>query len=273
MPGTPKERNHRPLAKALLFCAGLALLMTLTVLAQAAEEGVPPQDNDAKAWKADLNLPYYSKYFSRAALTVDDPVLQPNLTVSGYGFSFNAWGNYNLTDKIERKGKFTEVDLTGQYEFELGKFDIPVGVVHYLYPNMTQPNTTEVFVGLGYEAFITPAVKVFQDVGDVHGTFVQGTLTFEQEVLKPNADFTVAVNLNGGVEWASKDYNKYEYNWSVDEDHFLDVNGTISLPIKYKEMLTLTPSYTHAWLTDSAIKEAAGYDDKGFWGLSLTVSF
>ncbi|CAO0820491.1 hypothetical protein DFAR_1600002 [Desulfarculales bacterium] len=34
-------------------------------------------------------------------------------------------GSYNLTDKIKRKNKFTEVDLTAEYAFEFGDFSFP----------------------------------------------------------------------------------------------------------------------------------------------------
>jgi hypothetical protein len=87
---------------ALTTCLSVALL--LPALAPAAEEGTSLKESDAKAWSVDLTLPYYSKYISRGAITVDDPVLQPGMTVAGYGFSFNVWGNYNLTDKIGKKG-------------------------------------------------------------------------------------------------------------------------------------------------------------------------
>ncbi|MBI4800110.1 MAG: hypothetical protein HY794_15555, partial [Desulfarculus sp.] len=88
-------------ALAKLSVALLCLLLATPALA-AEEGGAKPKDGEDKAWSVDLILPYYSKYLSRGALTVDDPVLQPGLTVAAHGFSFNVWGNYNLTDKIER---------------------------------------------------------------------------------------------------------------------------------------------------------------------------
>ncbi|MBI5522252.1 MAG: sirohydrochlorin cobaltochelatase [Desulfarculus sp.] len=239
---------------------------------EAAQAAAKPGETD-KGWGVELTLPMYSKYLSRGALAIDDPVMQPGATLSGYGFTFNVWGNYNLTDKVGRKDKFTEVDLTGEYAFELGNFSIPVGVVHYLYPNMTQPNTTEVYAGLSYKALITPSLKIFQDVGDVHGQLAAFTLGYNQEVWRPRHKAVVNLAITAGLDWGSSDYNKYRYNWGVDGDRLIDTSLVVGLPCKLIDAVTITPSYTHVWLMDSAIKEAAGYDSKGFWGLNLTLAF
>jgi len=250
------------------------LLVTATPLtAPAAEEGTSLKESDAKSWSVDLAVPYYSKYLSRGALTVDDPVLQPGLTVAGYGFAFNVWGNYNLTDKINRKNKFTEVDLTAEYAFEAGGFSFPVGVIHYLYPNTTQPNTTELYAGISYKWLVTPILKVFQDVGDVHGQLVSLTLGVDEEVLKPHKEVSISLLAGAGLEWASSTYNEYRYNAGVDKNAFLDSSLSLGVAVKVMEALKITPSYTHVWLLDSAIKDAFGYDDKGFWGLTVTYSF
>ncbi|MBI4797321.1 MAG: hypothetical protein HY794_00985, partial [Desulfarculus sp.] len=203
----------------------------------------------------------------------DDPVLQPGLTVAAHGFSFNVWGNYNLTDKIERKGKFTEVDLTAEYAFQFGGFSFPVGVIHHLYPNTTQPNTTELYAGVSYKWLVTPALKVYQDVGDVHGQLVSLTLSVDEEVYKPHQEVAISLLAGLGVEWASKDYHKYEYNAGVDKDALLDTTLMLGLSVKVMDALKLTPAYYHMWLMDSEIKDAFGYDDKGFWGLTVTCSF
>jgi hypothetical protein len=259
--------------KKVLGCGLMLAALAMPAYALAAEEGTSLKESDAKSWSVDLTLPYYSKYISRGAITVDDPVLQPGVTVAGYGFSFNVWGNYNLTDKIGKKNKFSEVDLTGEYAFEFGDFSFPLGVVHYLYPNMTQPNTTELYAGVSYKWIVTPTLKVYQDVGDVHGQLVNLTLAYPQELCKPHKDVVCSLQANAGLDWGSSDYNKYRYNAGVDESAFIDTSLTLGLPVKLWDALTVTPSYTHVFLMDSSMKDAFGYSDKGFWGLTLTYSF
>ena len=265
------------LARKNLILGLMILVLAAPLAALAAEEtttaNAQKQEEKDKGWSVDLTLPLYSKYLSRGALTVDDPVLQPGMTVAGYGLTFNVWGNYNLTDKIKRKNKFTEVDLTAEYAFEAGDFSFPVGVIHYLFPNMTQPNTTEVYAGVTYTALVTPSLKVYQDVGDVHGQLVAFTLNLNREVTRLHPAVACCLLLTTGVDWGSSDYNKYRYNAGVDGDRFIDASATVGVPFKVKDVLTITPSYTHVWLLDGAIKDAFGYSDKGFWGLNVTFSF
>ncbi|MFH1036370.1 MAG: hypothetical protein V1806_17875, partial [Pseudomonadota bacterium] len=68
--------------KKVMACALVLGTLALPGLARAAEAGTSLKESDAQAWSVDLSLPYYSKYLSRGALTVDDPVLQPGVTVA-----------------------------------------------------------------------------------------------------------------------------------------------------------------------------------------------
>jgi hypothetical protein len=241
----------------------LALLVAMAGAVWAEDEGPT----------VELSVPYYTKYMSRGFLTVNDPVLQPGATVGYKGFCVNVWGNYNLTDKIGKKDKFSEVDLTAQYTFELGDFSLPVGVIHYLYPNMAQPSTTEVFAAASYKWIVTPTFTVYQDVGDQHGTYATLALGYELELPAPMADVAwgLAFQLQGG--WGSADYCKYGYNWGVDSAHFTDILFSVGLPIKIKEFLTVKPGFYQVWLVDSEIRDAAGWDSKNYFGLTLTFAF
>lgn len=249
----------------IALASTLALLVAMVGAVWAEEEKDGPT--------IEFSVPYYTKYMSRGFLTVDDPVLQPGATLGYKGFSFNVWGNYNLTDKIGKKDKFTEVDLTAQYTFEFGDLSVPVGVIHYLYPNVTQPTTTEIFAAASYKWIVTPTFTVYQDVGDQHGTYATLALGYDLELPAPMADVTwgLAFQLMGG--WGSADFCKYEYNWGVDSAHFTDAQFSIGLPIKIKDFLTVKPGFYQVWLLDSEMKDAAGWDSKNYFGLTLTFSF
>ncbi|CAO0820492.1 exported hypothetical protein [Desulfarculales bacterium] len=80
-------KNCKKIALAVYLTAALAV----STFAQAAEKSIRLKESDTNAWSVDLTLPYYSKFLSRGALTVEGPVLQPGTTVAGYGFSFNVW--------------------------------------------------------------------------------------------------------------------------------------------------------------------------------------
>ncbi len=260
--------------KRLQFFLVLTLALAFGTPAWAVQmDEAPAEPAKGDEVAIDLSVPYYSKYVSRGLTTTDDPVLQPGATLSYKGFCFNVWGNYNLTDKIGKKDKFTEVDLTGEYAFEVGDFTIPVGVVHYLYPNNTQPGTTEIYAGVSYKWLVTPALKVYRDVGDVNGTYANLTVSREFLLLRPKKTVSVGLVPLAGLGWGSADFNKYRYNAGVDAEHFTDTTFQLTLPVKFRDTLTITPGVHHVWLPDSEIQDAAGYEGKTLFSLTFGLSF
>jgi uncharacterized protein (TIGR02001 family) len=243
--------------------------MVLATLALGASAALA-EDKDA-GWKVDAAAAYNSKYIWRGIMQVDDPVLQPSLNLNKGGFTFNVWGSYDLTDKNGHKNNFTEIDLTAEYAFSFGDLSVPVGVINYQFPNTRFNSTTEIYAGASYNWIITPTLKIFQDIDEAHGEYISLSLAYTYDLPAPVADVTwgLALSLAGG--WASKDNNKFY--WGVDEDMFTDALATIGLPIKIKEFVTITPAYNHVWLLDSKVKDVAGYDDKGYFGVTLSFAF
>ncbi len=253
-----------------LVLAGASILALLAALLGPVGPAMAEED---EGLTIELSAPYLSKFIGRGLLTVDDPVFQPGATLGYKGFSFNVWGNYNLTDIGGLKNKFSEVDITGSYTFEFGDFSVPVGVIHYLYPNVTQPSTTELFVGLSYKWIVTPTFTVYQDVGDVHGTYATFDLAYDLELPSPSEDITWGLAFKLLAGWGSADFCKYEYNWGVDSAHITDALFSVGLPIKYKEFLTVEPGFFQVWLVDSEMKDVAGWDSKNYFGVTVTFSF
>ena len=108
-------------------------------------------------------------------------MLQPSANISKGGFTFNVWGNYELTDVNDYgpphgdgKNKFTEIDLTAEYAFSWENFSFPVGIIHYLFPNTSAEATTEIYAGASYDWVVTPSLTVYQDIDEAHGQYVPG---------------------------------------------------------------------------------------------------
>ncbi len=271
-PGRPPAKREF-IMKKLVYTLALALgLLTQMALIpgpaladEAASADKPPQ------WKVDASAAFVSKYIWRGIMQINDPALQPSMNINKGGFTFNVWGSYDLTDKNNHKNKFTEIDLTAEYAFSFGDFSLPVGVINYQFPNTTFKSTTELYAGVTYNWLITPTLKVYQDVEQAHGQYVNLSLAYAYDLPGVVKDVTwqLAASLAGG--WSSKDDNKYY--WGVDSDAFSDSQLTIGLPIKIKDTVTITPSFNQVWLLDSKIKDAAGYDSKNYYGLTLSVSF
>jgi uncharacterized protein (TIGR02001 family) len=259
----------KKLVYSLMLALGL-LAQTALLPGLALAEDKPAEDKPPE-WKVDAAAAFNTKYIWRGIMQVNDPVLQPSMNINKGGFTFNVWGSYDLTDKNNHKNKFTEIDLTAEYAFTFGDFSIPVGVINYQFPNTTFKSTTELYAGVSYNWLITPTLKVYQDIEQAHGEYVNLSLAYAYDLPAVCKDVTwqLAASVAGG--WASKDDNKYY--WGVDSDAFTDSQLTIGVPVKIKEFITLTPAFNQVWLLDSKIKDAAGYDSKSYWGLTLSISF
>ncbi|MBI4797619.1 MAG: hypothetical protein HY794_02550 [Desulfarculus sp.] len=257
------------LVLALGLLAQTALLPGGALAADEAAADKPPE------WKVDAAAAYNSKYIWRGIMLVNDPVLQPSLNVNKGGFTFNVWGNWDLTNKNNRKNNFSEIDLTAEYAFRFGDFSFPVGIIHYLFPNTPFPATTELYAGVSYTWLVTPSIKVYKDIDESHGIYVLGSLAYAYDLPAVVKDVTWQLTANISAGWGDKDHNKFWWGNSrtMDEDHFTDSLLTIGLPIKIKDTVTITPAYNQVWLLDSKMKDAAGYDSKNFYGLTLSVSF
>jgi hypothetical protein len=247
-------------------------MFVLSILALALGLSSPAWSGANNGVEFEVTAPYYSKYVSRGMTAIDDPVLQPGASMAYKGFLFNVWGNYNLTNKIDKKDKFTEVDLTAEYTFDLGRFSVPVGLTHYLYPNMTQPNTTEIYAGVAYKWVITPAFKLYQDIGDVQGQYATLSFTYEHDLPAPKPISWKVVPVFQ-VGWGSAENNKYRYNWGVDSATFTDTMLMVTVPVKIKDTLTITPGIHQVLLPDSEIRDSAGYDGKTYFSLIFGFSF
>ena len=259
------KKTHRILALTLV----LALALGLCASSWAAEQ---------TKWKADFDLTYNSKYVWRGILFVDDPVLQPSANFNYGGFTFNVWGNWETTDVNDYgephgsgKNKFTEVDLTAEYAFTLGDFSIPVGVIHYLFPNTGVDATTELYAGVSYSWIVSPSVTLYQDIDEAHGQYILAALDFSRDLHKFNDLISLSIGASAGVAYASSDYN--DYYFGVDEAAFSDWNASLSLPVAIGKYVTVTPAVTYTALIDSKLKDTTEDDTNTYFGVSVTVSF
>ncbi len=249
----------------------LTMVMALTVgslIPASAEESskiVPT---------VDLDLTFNSKYVWRGMLLVDDWVAQPSVTAGIGGFSVNVWGDYNLTDENGKQKEFDEIDITLDYTFSLGDFSIPVGVIVYTFPGGGN-DTSELYVGLGYDWIVSPSVTVYHDVDEVAGAFyILGSLDYSYEL--PVGDkVSASIDLGASIGWGNEEYNTGYFG--VEDPHFTDWSVSLAIPIGFCEYFTVTPAVTYTALVDSEIRDAgkAAYteDSNVFYGISFTASF
>lgn len=223
-------------------------------------------------WEVEADLAFNSKYVWRGMNLVDDWVIQPSLTVSRGGFSANLWANYEPTDQTGHQKKITEVDLSAQYTFELGGFSIPLGLIHYLFPNTSAPATTEVFAGVSYHWLVTPSLTIYHDLDQAHGQYLALALDYAYQLPLGLKQASLGLELGAGVGYAGSDYNQFYYG--VDEAAWSDWYCSLSVPLGLlDDKLTITPRITYTALIDDELKKTTDKDTNTFFGLSVTYAF
>ncbi len=260
----------------------LSLTLTLSSLGPvwAAEEEASPLE-------AELSVDAFSAYVWRGQVLNEDPVLQPQWTISKGGFALNVWASYNLTDKLgdDLKNEFSEVDLTASYTHLVGPVEFEIGVAEFLFPNQSDteesetvtnafavPNTREVYLSAALpDVILTPTVTVSYDFEEVEGFYAAIELSHSLEI----SDM-IALDLAFSTGAGDEEYNKYYFG--LDDMKLNDGNVSAALPVTLSESWTVTPAITYTWLWDSDVKDSAKENDAYFnkdnllWG-GVTVAY
>lgn len=250
-------------------------VLALALLVSAASAGVAVADEGGPDVTATFDATFNSKYVWRGMLLVDDPVMQPSVTVGVGNFSVNVWGDYNFTDINDKQHEWDEIDITLDYTIPIADFSIPVGLINYTFPD-GGADTTELYLGVAYNWIVTPSVTAYYDIDQVAGGFyIKGALDYSLELPEVIKMVTSSFDIGASIGWGNNEYDKVYF--SVDESHFSDWSVYASLPIGFCKYFTITPMVTYTSLVDSEIRDAgkAIYteEDNFFYGISLSASF
>ncbi len=139
-----------------------------------------------------------TSYVWRGITLTDDPVFQPSVTVAhANGLSLEVWGNVDLGDDNDTAWELNEVCWTLDYTRRLGRVELAVGAVEYLFPNTPFPGTREIFLRLRVDAQISPELELYRDIDELEGTYARLALTWERELRR-----AWSLELEGSVGWA-----------------------------------------------------------------------
>jgi hypothetical protein len=218
-----------------------------------------------------IDTTFSSKYIWRGINLVDDPVFQPSLTASCNGLALSIWGNMELTNSNDQLGGFTEIDYVAQYTWPLRDLNLSVGVVHYQFPNIGPPTTTEVYGGLRLNGPLAPCLTVYQDVDQADGTYAALSISHTFEKVWALCHVTViSIDLSGSIGWGSSNFSNFYYGY--DDAVFTDALISARLPVTIGNRWTLTPSVSYSTLLDGGIRRSMDKDDNVFGGLTLSCS-
>lgn len=219
------------------------------------------------SWSASAGVGVFSQYVWRGALLVDDPVLQPDVTVAYGGLSLNVWGNIDLTNVNGFGGELSEVDVTLDYthRFE-GRVptEVSVGGIWYTSPSGWFDDLAEVYAGVGLDVILQPRLTVYFGVYEVEGIF--GTLEFGHEVPLGAGTLELGTGISAG------DSVFHDALFSVSDDglgeFFFDVGWTYT-----RGRWSLRPGVRFSSLVDSTLRDAQADNDFFVFSLAASVDF
>jgi len=211
--------------------------------------GQAPEPESAFSFSGDAA--FVSKYIWRGQRLTNDASVQPSMTMGIGGFSFNIWGNMDLTavnagDKLllpqdtlataasaGLKGKFSEVDYTFSYSQSVEKVSLDVGMIFYTFPERSASlaSTTEIYGGLSFDGPLAPSATLYIDIdetGESGSNGVYFLLSGGHSIPIDNEVFS-ALDLSASLAFVNKGFSDFYYGAAKTGAH--DLNLTVSLPI------------------------------------------
>ncbi len=234
-----------------ITCLGLLLAATAGSSVRGAEEPGRPLSFGAEAG-------IYSRYIWRGLEVNDQGVFQPEAWISLAGLQAGIWGNLELTDTLDNRGKFTELDYFFSYTHDFDFLSATLIYLYYDYPNTDEEKTQEIGIVLESGERLLAGAEVFWDFDQADGFYAKASVGYALEagelLLTPTA----------GIGWANRKYNDYYFgartNSLVDAEILLTAEADL-----YRGLyLTLTVGYFN--LLDSDLRREIEAARDGFWG-------
>jgi len=220
---------------------------------------------ESSAVSLDAEVSWANNYTWRGLRITDGEVLQPSATLGFAGFSFNFWGNMDLTDLNDAQYKFNEIDLTGSYSRELEMVTVEIGLIYYTFPNTDYDSTFEIFGGLSFNLPLNPSVTVFQDFDLVEGTYVSAGVS--QNFLEDA--YSQYISVFATLGWATAEHNAFYYG--ADVSGFTDFQAGTSAVIAINDGLYIIPSITWTTFASSDIRDL--FEETSHFTNTITASF
>ena len=149
--------------RAISLVAGVMILNAGAGAIEASAEGL----------EASGDIGVASQYVWRGSVQKGQPAVQGDLGVSVEGFSVSAWfSNSYASPEPQLAGKdVVEFDFTADYSGSIGDVGYSIGGIYYTYLYDAHSNFVETYVGLSYDALISPSVAVYYTAKGVQSGF------------------------------------------------------------------------------------------------------
>lgn len=224
--------------------------------------------------KFGFSADYYSKYIWRGQNINDESVLQPSVFVSAYGFTGSIWGNLDLTNSNGNSSEFTEFDYTLDYTAAIPGVEsvsFSAGVIHYRFPSTPFNPTTELYGGLSAAVPLSPAIKVYYDVDQIEGAYIQLSAgqTIEK-VAQWREDCYCNIQVGAAIGYGTSKYN--EGYFGVESGALNDLTISGALPICLGRWI-IKPSVGYSTMLNDDVRAATAKSDNFWVGVGISTSF
>ena len=183
--------------------------------------------------------------------------VQPNTWVKIDNLTVSSW--MNIARRHVEHRPITEHDLTVDYSATRGAFTWSAGWINYVFPEVQdgQPGrySNELYAGFSHSSYLNPSFRVYQDVHEGSGTYVNFGVSHTYPVISSKVTLMPSVALG------------YNHKQWIDTSTFSDLNMGLRLtvpgPVK---RLWLAPFVNYSRSLDRAVLES-----KTYGGLSVAV--
>jgi len=213
-----------------------------------------------EAPEASADIAVVSKYVWRGfELSDDSMVIQPSITVSHKGFSFNLWGNLDTDFYTTNDSDFNETDMTLSYATGLGPIGLDMGYIYYA---LEGADTEEIYLSMGIDTVLSPSLTVYRDFDEFQGWYINLGISHSIDISDG-----MTLDLGGSVGYMSVDDTTYS--------EFHDGLISVGLTIPMSKYITFSPGISYSFglskEADTAIMAGPSADSDLFYG-GITVS-
>jgi uncharacterized protein (TIGR02001 family) len=217
-------------------------------------------------------LDFYSDYVWRGFLLDRDPVLQPGIDISAYGFTFSFWSSWDTDNN--QGGQSDEIDYVIDYTKAINDLlSVSVGHTYYDFPAVNL-YSREFYVGLGLSKIpglewpIETSLTYYRDYGDQNhggglGTYVSLDMAYS---LLLHED--TGTSLDFGYHFG---YNRKLF---IAGTSGYDIGLSLALTLPLTDTLTMTPSINYSIpLSDLKNANDGNQPERFYTGVSFAYAF
>ncbi len=175
-------------------------------------------------------------YLDRGELVVDAPVMQAEFDMAVNEWSFNVWGNIDLTDENDSRLDLSETALSLAYTMAVDPLDLSVGVTQYMFPG--ESGTRETFLHAAMLIPLNPAVGVYYDFDQINGTYIDGSI---HHVVELSTAVSLESRVAIGYGDAAANHDAFRYDKAALRD--IGVGATLLFNLNRHTVLSTGGSY------------------------------